>query len=105
MKSNKEYRSSKLRASLNFNDGYAERPIYSIKAITSEKEKGLDMIDLIMDNFNIISNEIEKHRKIIQAQILQEMNHLNNEIISPPLKLKRDENGNLVSPFASKKKL
>ncbi len=102
MKSVKAYRSSKLRASLNFNDGYAESPIYSIKAITSEKNKGLDMIDLIMDNFNIICREVEEHRKVVRAQILEEMNHLNNKIISPPIKLNRDEKGNLVSPFARK---
>lgn len=104
MKSPKSYRSSKLRAHLNFNDGYAEMPIYSIKAITSEKDKGLNMIDLIMDNFNIISVEVEEHRRVVRAQILKEMNHLNNKIISPPIKLNRDERGNLVSPFASKQK-
>lgn len=105
MKSNKSYRSSKLKANLSFNDGYAERPLYSIKATTSEKEKGLDMIDLIMDNFNIITKEIELHRRIVRAQILEEMNYLNRKILSPPIKLNRDESGNLVSPFATNRKL
>ncbi len=105
MKSPKSYRSSRLRAHLSFNDGYAERPIYSIKAITSEKNKGFDMIDLIMDNFNIVSREIEEHREVVKAQILEEMNHLSKNVISPPIKLNRDERGNLISPFANKKKL
>ncbi len=105
MKSNKSYRSSRLNARLSFNDGYAETPIYSIKAVTSEKDKGFDMIDLIMDNFNIISNEIIEHRKIVKAQILEEMNHLPIEIINPINKLSRDDKGNLISPFATKKKI
>lgn len=105
MKSNKTYRSSRLNARLSFNDGYAESPIYSIKAVTSEKGKGFDMIDLIMDNFNIISNEIIEHRRIVKAQILEEMNHLSNKIMFPPIKLNRDNKGNLVSPFATNKKL
>lgn len=104
MKTDKSYRSSKLKASLNFNDGYAERPIYSIKAITSEKPKGLDMIDLIMDNFNIVSGEVEEHRKAVKAEILKEMNGLRKTIVPPITKLNRDEKGNLISPFASKVK-
>ena len=61
------------------------------------------MVELIMDNFNITHAEIKQHREIVKAQILEEMNHLSRKIINPPLKLNRDEKGNLKSPFASKK--
>lgn len=105
MKLKKLYRSNNLHARLSFNDGYAETPIYSIKAVTSEKNKGFDMIDLIMDNFNIICKEIKLHREAVKSQLLEELNHLDKKIISPPIILNRDEKGNLVSPFASKKKL
>ncbi len=104
MNKNKSYRSSRLQARLSFNDGYAENPMYSIKAVTSEKHKGLDMISLIMDNFSIMILNIEEHRKIVKAEILAEMNHLRKLDLSPPMKLNRDEKGNLASPFATKKK-
>jgi len=105
MKTDKSYRSSKLRARLSFNDGYAERPIYSIKAVTTEKNKGMDMAILIQDNFNFTSKEYERYREFIKAEILEEMNHVSNNISPEPVKLNRDEKGNLVSPFASNKKL
>lgn len=105
MKRNKSYRSSRLNARLSFNDGFAEKPIYSIKAVTTEKNKGLDMVDLIMNNFNITIRDIEYHKEVVKAQILEEMNHLSNRIVSPSVKLNRDESGNLVSPFANKEKL
>lgn len=105
MKKDKSYRSSKLKARLSFNDGFAERPIYSIKAVTTEKNKGLSMVELIMNNFNITVQEIEYHKKVVKSQILEEMNNLDRKILSPPSKFPRDDSGNIISPFASKKKL
>lgn len=103
MNNDKTYRSSKLRARLSFNDGYVESPIYSIKAMTTEKDKGLDMINLIMDNFNIVCKEISEYRERVDSDMLEEMRQLRIQSISKPLKLNRDDKGNLASPFATKK--
>ena len=104
MKQRKEYRGNKLKAKLSFNDGFAETPIYSIKASTNEKEKGLFMINLICQNFNLsIRNYIEYIERDTKAMV-EEINGLNNtDSTNKPLH--RDEWGNLASPFTSKRKL
>lgn len=97
-----------LKAKLSFNDGYAERPIYTIKANIGEKEKGLYMIELIQDNFNISIEEVIIHRDKIEKEIIEEMklmSSLNSQIFEKNSPLNRDEKGNLVSPFRSEKKL
>lgn len=104
MNKNKVYRSSKLRARLSFNDGYAENPMYSMKAVTSEKNKGMDMVILIQDNFNFTDEELKQYKNFIKEEMIEEINNLSSNLISPPIKLNRDERGNLVSPFASKNK-
>ena len=100
-KHKREYRSPRLKARLSFNEGYLEKPVYSIKADTTEKKKGLDMIKLIQDNFNIYIEEIEWHRKCVRDEIIEEMKTLKKDVP----KLHRDGQGRLASPFASKKKI
>jgi len=75
-----------LRAKLTFDDGYAENPIYLIKAITTEKDKGLDMVDLIRNNFNLTLEEIRKN-------FLKKLEEERKKIWT------RDERGNITSPF------
>lgn len=103
MKNPKEYRSNKLHARLSFDEGYAERPIYSIKASTGEKVKAFDMIDLILTNFNITINECKIYLKKKQELFVEEMKELAK--LSPTINWSRDEMGNIQSPFRSKKKL
>ncbi len=106
MKPTKFYGRSKLRAKLTFDDGYAERPIYSIKAMTSEIQKGFDMIELIKNNFNIDNKNIEeatlKNKDEILADI-EDMKDMKDQMMNDPFT--RDEKGNIVSPFRSKRKL
>ncbi len=92
-----------MRAKLTFDDGYAERPIYSIKAMTTERQKGFDMIELIKNNFNIDNKNIEqatlKNEDEIMSEVEDMKKQMNDTIFT------RDEKGNIVSPFRSKKKL
>jgi phage repressor protein C with HTH and peptisase S24 domain len=100
--------SFKLRARLSFDEGFAEKPVYTVKAFTTEKDKGIRMIELIRDNFNINKFEMNKLFR-------QRMEKLNEDAMTPttykafsktkPIKWTRDERGNLASPFRSKKKL
>lgn len=102
MKNLKDYKRNKLRARLSFDEGYAERPIYSIKSTTTEKHKGLAMIKLIFDNFNLTIDNYLKYIEEETESLIEEVNGMSKE--ERP-RLHRDEWGNLSSPFASKKKL
>lgn len=86
------------------------KPIFGIKASTTEKDKGMMMIDAIQHNFSINDVDIEEFRKEMkekEEQDFYEMEQQAKEIDwkDPPAKFKRDEDGNIISPFASKKKL
>ena len=97
---------SKLRCRLSFDEGYAERPLYSIKAFTNEKDKGISMIDLIQNNFDINSIDIKEfnERKInVLSNDFQDLINI-PRTLNEPLKLTRDEQGNLMSPFGNKAK-
>lgn len=95
-----------LRAKLSLDDGFAERPIYSIKGRTTEKDKGISMLELIEDQFNISKEDREKAFR-------KKMNDFNDLAMQPteypkgfePEKIKftRDSKGNLASPFRTKK--
>ena len=54
---------NKLKARLSFDDGFAESPLYSIKAFTNEKDKGISMIELIQDNFSISSLDVKEFQQ------------------------------------------
>lgn len=97
-----------LRAKLSFDEGFAEEPIYTIKGYTSEKIKGIDMMELIQDNFNIS----DKDRKKAFREKLKELNEdamkptkLTPELTKHQIKWTRDKKGNIVipqSPYAKK---
>lgn len=101
MRNHKEWRGSKLKARLSFDEGYTERPIYSIKASTTEKEKGIDMIELILTNFNITIREVGEYIKKKRISLVNEMKALAKT--SPTINWTRDEHGNIASPFRSNK--
>ncbi len=94
----------KLRARLTFNDGFAEKPLYSIKAVTTEKNKGHDMIQLIMNNFNITHQEIFREEQKLHETMRSEVPLMKyHQNTNDPFT--RDEKGNIVSPFRSTRKL
>lgn len=97
---------SRLRCRLSFDEGYAERPLYSIKAFTNEKEKGINMIDLIQDNFDINSMDIKEFHEDKFNLLNNDFKNLKNipRTLNKSLKLTRDEQGNLMSPFGNKAK-
>lgn len=97
---------SKLRCRLSFDEGYAERPLYSIKAFTNEKDKGINMVDLIQNNFDINSMDIKEFHEANINILANDFQDLKNipRTLREPLKLTRDEQGNLMSPFGNKAK-
>ncbi len=96
---------SRLRAKLSLDDGFAERPIYSIKAFTNEKDKGINMINLIEDNFGItLEDKLEAGRKEFQ-EMNKEMDEMEKKVDNiDKSKFSKDEKGNFISPFSSKAK-
>ncbi len=103
MRNPKEYRSHKLNVRLSFNEGYAELPIYSIKASTSEKEKGFDMIHLICDNFNINIRQYDSYLEEKNKKLMKEVNGFENKPFTEKVHWTKDEQGNIISPFKTKK--
>lgn len=99
----------RLRAKLSFDDGFAERPLYNIKAFTNEKEKGIDMVELIGNNFGISRKDIDEalQRKLKEwnEDAMKPTIIKDEEIKKKQIKFTRDERGNIVSPFKSKKKI
>ncbi|HEC39517.1 MAG TPA: hypothetical protein ENI29_14855 [bacterium] len=92
MKQKKEIKKGVLTAKLTFFDwGWADNIIYRIKGKVNEKSKGLDMISKIKEFFGIQDNEIIKHdRKVRDEEIAR-------------IKWTRDEEGNIISPFRTKR--
>ena len=82
-----------LTAKLTFFDwGWADNIVFKLIARVSDREKGFVMIERIKTFFNINNNDIIKNEK---ETIKEEMNQ--------QIKWTRDEEGNIVSPFKSKK--
>ncbi len=95
-----------LRAKLTFDDGLAERPIDRIVAFSTEKTKGMQMLERIEDRFGISQQDREsffqdKLKEFKAMPIAEET----KEVSSIVNKLTRDERGNLASPFRSKKRI
>jgi len=101
-----------LRAKLTFDDGYAENPIDKIIANVGEKNKGIMMLERIENRFNIS----DKDRREAIERTLAEMDSREKVAFTPtiipeeikkrqkePPKWTRDERGNIVSPFKSRK--
>jgi len=88
-----------MRARLSFDEGFAEKPIYTIKALVNEKLKGIRMIDLIKQNFNISDMEHKNNFK-------KEVERLNGDKEERQKKdaFTRDKDGRIISPFASNMK-
>ena len=79
---------SVFKVKLSFHDGYAEYPIYSIKALTTEKDKGMNMLELIEQQFGITKED----RKVAFIVRVREEENI----------WTRDEKGNIISPFSKK---
>lgn len=94
------YRNSRLRCKLSFDEGFAEQPIYSIKGFTNEKDKGIDMIELIKNNFSITQWDIEKGRS---REAEEQYQHYKKS--QGAIKWTRDDKGNIVSPFSRRELL
>lgn len=102
------FTNGRLRVKLIFDDGFAERPIYSIKAFTNEKNKGIFMVELIGANFNLSSKDLAEslERKLAEwDEDSMEPTKFSKGWEKEQVKFTRDEKGNIVSPFRSKKKL
>lgn len=77
-----------------------------IKAKTTEKEKGIMMLDKIESHFNINDFDREKFRKEMREREEREFREMKEQAeIDKGKPFKRDEYGNIISPFASKRKL
>ena len=96
---------SRLRAKLSLDDGFAERPIYSIKAFTNEKDKGINMINLIEDNFGItLEDKLEAGRKEFE-EMNRDMDEMEKKVEDiDKSRFSKDEKGNFISPFSKKAK-
>lgn len=78
-----------------------------IKAKTTEKEKGIMMLDKIENQFNISEVDRKSFRKELKEREEKEFDEMREQAKERKDKdpFTRDEQGNIVSPFASKKKL
>ena len=95
----KESRKGYLTAKLSIFDwGWAENILFKLKAKQSEKNKGLIMIQKLKELFGISNHDIQLHeRKIINDEV--------RKITFTRDVFTRDERGNIVSPFRSKRKI
>ena len=99
-------KSNEMVAKLSMNEGFREMPIYKIKAKVSEKKKGIDMLELIEQNFNISEKDRKEAFKIKMKELEKDFE---NPTIVPKLfkqekiKWTRDDKGRIVSPFPTKK--
>lgn len=78
-----------------------------IKAKTTEKEKGIMMLDKIENQFNISEVDREDFRKEMKEREEKEFDEMREQAKERKNKdpFTRDLMGNIISPFASKKKL
>lgn len=104
----KSFRRKGLRVKLIFDDWFAERQLYRVQGNTNEKKKGLQMLELIEHNFNISKKDKE-------AFITNRLEEFDQDAMTPTLvpksmrdgqvKFTRDEQGKIVSPFKSNRKI
>lgn len=94
-----------VTAKLTFFDwGWADNILFSLKAKASEKYKGLLMIEKLKLFFGISNNEIvtnEKEHIEREMEEIEKMNKLNRS--KSKIDWTRDEKGNIVSPFRTRK--
>lgn len=84
-------------ATLTFH-GWFGNLIDRIKAKTTEKDKGMQMVDLIEKRFSLNLGDMEIWRKDNLENERKEL----EELQSKPFQ--RDQFGNIISPFVNKKK-
>lgn len=95
---------NRLRAKLSFDDGFAERPLYTIKAFTNEKSKGINMLSLIEDNFSITLEDRLEHEKKEWEDLSKDINEFSREVDKrKKVEWTKDEKGRIISPFSKKK--
>ena len=113
----KNRKEGSMIATLNFLE-YSPFPkvLYGIKSNTNEKDKGMLMIDAIQHNFSIDDIDMDQFRMELKKKEEKDFAELNiiaieekkEEVKKKGLKdeqpkFKRDEKGNIISPFATKK--
>lgn len=77
-----------------------------IRAKTTEKEKGMMMLEKIENQFSISKPDREIFRKEMQEREKKEFAEMEKQAEAMKDKpFKRDEHGNFISPFALKRKL
>lgn len=95
-----------MTAKLIFEEGFAENPLYVIKGSINEKEKGLDMINLIKMNFDISDKDWRDNFR-------RKLKELDDDAMTPTIvpgglfkktepAFKRDPTGRITSPFDRK---
>ncbi len=96
MKPKKQIRKGVLTAKLTFFDwGWADNVIYTQKARVNEKEKGIQMISKIKHFFGITNNDIKESEDITVRYEIEKIRE------NDPWT--RDEKGEIVSPFRTKR--
>lgn len=93
------YYNKGMRVKLVIDEGFAERPIYKIKAFSTEKDKGIMMLEIIEDTFKISNKDKDDYFK-------KKLSELNADAMTPTIvngieqvKWTRDAKGNIISPF------
>ena len=107
MKKKKTNRSGRQAdvAQLTFHGWFGDL-IDRIKAKTTEKEKGMMMLEKIENQFGISESDKVIFRKEMQEREEREWEEMERQAeVMKDKPFKRDEHGNIISPFASKKKL
>ncbi len=101
------------RAKLTFDDGFAEKPTHRIIGFTTEKDKGISMLELIQNKFNISEYEFKEAFKKKLSEWQKEFQEPTEYKKTYPKKFSlkdekpqftRDERGQIISPFGEKAK-
>lgn len=79
--------------------GWTGNLIHRIKGKTTEKEKGVAMVDKIEDLFNLSREDKDYIRGKIREKDIESMKPTKYPKGTEPTKWTRDERGNIVSPF------
>ncbi len=93
MKQKKQIKRAVITAKLVFFDwGWEDNILYRQRAKVNEKEKGIQMISKLKEYFGITNKDIKESEDITITHEIQR------------IKWTRDDKGNIVSPFATRKK-
>lgn len=83
-----------------------ENIINKVVGKTTEKNKGVAMVELIMNRFGLSDDDIINMNKNISEINKEMVNKVNNKISIDRSRVNwtRDDRGNIISPFRSNKK-